>query len=354
MNGEGKTHVVIVGLGNIGSQLVPLLGRLPDVAKIILIDHDTYAASNVGGQNITPAEFGRPKVVVQAARLFEIRPELRVTPLFEKVETVPLGELAAEVVVGCLDALGPRRIVSEATMRLGRPLVDAGVQADGALARVTVQGPQSACLQCLWSERDYARAGQRYACHDAAPAAFPTNAPAWLGGLAASFAAAEVARLLRGDFSVAGKELLLDAQQQRLTVTRLLRREACRFDHAPWQIEALGSGVEETVFGALFSRVPANSALRVWDHPWVNALVCSACQQVRPTLQLLGRLRGALCECGAELRAVGLHICDTLAAADLPKQWKDQPLARAGIRDGDVLALTHANSSAYLKVGGST
>src|SRR5439155_23871873 len=129
---------------------------------------------------------------VQARRLRRINPALAVTEIFAAVENVALGLLRGAVLLACLDSRAARRSVNTAVWRLGMPWIDAGVLADGLLARVNVYlpGPDQPCLECAWEERDYEALEQEYPCagQGVAPA---TNAPSALGALAASLQALE-------------------------------------------------------------------------------------------------------------------------------------------------------------------
>ena len=60
MTGAHKT-VVVVGLGNIGSHVVPHVARLPAVGRLVLCDPDTYDASNVASQAICAGDVGLTK-----------------------------------------------------------------------------------------------------------------------------------------------------------------------------------------------------------------------------------------------------------------------------------------------------
>ncbi|HEV7403698.1 MAG TPA: ThiF family adenylyltransferase [Chthoniobacteraceae bacterium] len=348
MTSERPFRVTIVGLGNIGSQLAPLLARLPQLGAFVLIDGDSYAPENVATQNIAPGDVGFAKATVAERRLREWNPALAVVSFAEKVQDVPLGALRADVIVACVDSLAARLTISEAAWRLGVPCVDTGVHADGGLARVTVQAPgaEEPCLQCAWSDRDYARIEQSYVC-GAAAATYSTNAPAWLGAFAAALAASEIAALLEGRRSSAGQVLLLDSRHHKLTATRVLRLRACRFDHTVWPIEPLGVTAEEITLGTLLAE---GAALQVWNQPWVARRICPACRAGDSTLHLRGR-RGATCECGAALQPVGFSMTDRLAAADAPPELLRQSAASFGLRDGDVVAVTGHGPDRYLELG---
>ena len=45
-------HVIVIGVGAIGSHLVPHLARSPRVSRVTLIDRDRYETANLGGQQI--------------------------------------------------------------------------------------------------------------------------------------------------------------------------------------------------------------------------------------------------------------------------------------------------------------
>ena len=87
------TLVVVGAGGNIGSHLVPHLGRMARVGRVVLIDRDAYEPANLTSQDITPRDIGRPKALVQARRLRAINPALEVAAVVGAVEDQPLGLL---------------------------------------------------------------------------------------------------------------------------------------------------------------------------------------------------------------------------------------------------------------------
>ena len=116
------------------------------------------------------------------------------------VEAVPLGRLRADAILACVDSRAARQYLNQAARRLGVPLIDAGVQSDGWLARVSVfrSAPDCACLECGWDQTDYDAIEQTYPCHPGGEEPAPTNAPAHLGALAAALQVIELQRLLDG------------------------------------------------------------------------------------------------------------------------------------------------------------
>ena len=57
---------IVIGLGNIGSHLVPHVARMAEVDRLTLIDFDVYGTANGRSQAIGVADVGRGKTEVQA------------------------------------------------------------------------------------------------------------------------------------------------------------------------------------------------------------------------------------------------------------------------------------------------
>ncbi len=200
MTGSDTSLTYIGAGGNIGSHAVVALARAGCLERVTLIDPDVYEPRNLASQDIQRRDLGRSKVEVLAQRIRRIDPSLRVEAIAERVERVPLGRLRADVIATGLDGLPARGWVNRAARRLGVPWVDAGVRAEGLLARVDVFEPtqDAACLECGWSEQERTTLDLRYPC-DPPVAPAPTGAPAYLGALAASLQCAECVKLLTGE-----------------------------------------------------------------------------------------------------------------------------------------------------------
>jgi hypothetical protein len=155
----GDPSVIQVGCGNIGSHLVPHIARAgPSVGRVVLIDHDVYEAKNLRSQDIREADIGRPKVEVQAERLREIRSDLQVIPVAERLETLPLAYFRNAFILCALDSREGRQQLNQVAWRTGSPWIDMAVGGGAALlCRVCVYQPslESACIECGWGVDDY-------------------------------------------------------------------------------------------------------------------------------------------------------------------------------------------------------
>lgn len=160
VDGTGVRSVILVGCGNIGSQLVGHVARMVrshGIAHILLADPDVYSADNLIGQEISRADIGRAKVDVCAARMRAIDPELHVVAHRGLFETLPLGTLRGAIVVAGVDSRGARQRINQACWRVGTPFIDTAVDGPSLLCRVTTYTPDatSPCLECGWEDSDY-------------------------------------------------------------------------------------------------------------------------------------------------------------------------------------------------------
>jgi len=127
-----SAHVVIVGLGGVGSWAAEALART-GVGRLTLVDLDEVCVSNVNRQ--VPAldgQIGRAKVEVMAERLRAIAPELVVDARLEfYTETsaerlLPPGGPQPNVVIDAIDAVANKvRLIAQAH-RQGIPVVICG------------------------------------------------------------------------------------------------------------------------------------------------------------------------------------------------------------------------------------
>ncbi len=241
----GSKSVVVAGAGgNIGSHLMESVARMAEVGRVVLIDRDVYnAPRNLLNQDIVPSDMGKPKVLVQARRLAEIRPSLGIEAIHAPLEDVPLGAWRADLILACLDSRVARQRVNECAWRLGVPFADSGVLGFEWLARVNVYVPASEapCLECAWSEEDYRQLEQLYPCGGPANEPAPNGAPSELGALAASMLALECRKMLTGetDCAAIGRQVTFNARWHSCSVTSFRRNPRCRFDHATWRVEPL-------------------------------------------------------------------------------------------------------------------
>lgn len=363
--------LAVVGLGNIGSQLVPHLARLPEVTTVILVDKGAYDRTNIVTQAITAGEVGRLKARVQRFRLARIRPSLRVTAIALPVEQVPLGRLRADAILACVDNRATRQYLNQTARHLGVPLIDAGVFPDGLLARVSVflPGAVHACLECTWDEADYDAVEQSYPCQSGIPDATPTGAPAHLGALSAAVQAIECRRQLDLPAGAAegSYEIVIDAASRRAHLTRLVRNGTCRVpEHEPWVIRRIArlpetiTVAEALAFGTR-RRTAAGASLCLDGVPFVAAMTCLGCGR-RASVWRVSRSiarRARLCrQCGGRREAVGADILPRLTRNDVPARVSAASLRALGFRTGDVFTVAGEDGTRHYElaepaVGGS-
>jgi len=146
----------IVGLGGVGSLVAEQLVRA-GVGRLILVDFDAVESSNLSRLfGATQDSIGRPKVGVIANHLASIGPA-KLEPICDSVvrQSVLTRLRGADLVLACVDSDLARSILARFAYQYLTPVVDMGIRLDArsghitaAAGRVSVVGPDGACLRC--------------------------------------------------------------------------------------------------------------------------------------------------------------------------------------------------------------
>ncbi|WP_295528699.1 HesA/MoeB/ThiF family protein [Novosphingobium sp. Chol11] len=147
-----QSHVVLVGLGGIGSPALQYLAGA-GVGRLTLIDDDVVEASNLQRQTIfTSSDIGRPKAAAAAAWLSAFDPELAGIAHETRLTRDNAGELiaGADVVLDGCDNFATRLAVSDACVAAGIPLTSAALgRFQGQVANFAGHRADHACYRCF-------------------------------------------------------------------------------------------------------------------------------------------------------------------------------------------------------------
>lgn len=107
-----KAHVLVIGLGGVGSFAAEFLARA-GVGNLTLVDGDTVDITNVNRQ--LPAlhsTVGKDKVAVVSERVRDINPEVNLTPINEFLSPERMEEILDggnfDYVMDCIDSVSPK------------------------------------------------------------------------------------------------------------------------------------------------------------------------------------------------------------------------------------------------------
>lgn len=150
-------HAGVVGAGGTGSAVIEQLARL-GVGTLTIIDPKTVTAGNVTRVHGSGhADIGRPKVDVAADHVASIGLGTHVTAITHPVTTLAAAQALrhCDILFGCTDDNAGRLVLSRHGYWYLQPLLDLGVviratdqYVDGVYGRLTVTGPDTACLLC--------------------------------------------------------------------------------------------------------------------------------------------------------------------------------------------------------------
>jgi len=215
------SHALVVGAGGLGSPVAMYLAA-SGVGHITLADHDVVDLTNLQRQIAhTTERVGQAKVHSAAQAVHALNPDVRITPLQEKLNAAQLDNLVAKanVVLDCCDNFQTRQAINAACVKHRVPLVSgAAIRMDGQLSVYDARDAASPCYACVFPP-------------DTAPeetqcATLGVLAP--LVGVIGSLQAMEAVKLLSGIGSrLTGQLQLLDGRDLAWTSLRLARNPHC-------------------------------------------------------------------------------------------------------------------------------
>lgn len=138
-----RAHVLVIGLGGVGSYAAEFLARA-GVGRMTIVDGDIVDTTNRNRQlHAMASTVGLPKVALMAERLLDINPDLQLTSLQEfllpdRIQSLITPEF--NYVVECIDSITPKLNVILTTRRQKIPLISsmgAGGKLDPSKIRVT-------------------------------------------------------------------------------------------------------------------------------------------------------------------------------------------------------------------------
>lgn len=150
----GEAHVLVLGLGALGTVAAELLCRA-GVGTLTLIDRDVIEPSNLHRQTLyTPVDVGHAKAAAAAARLAVISPATRLLPLPVDADADELRRCVpqANVVVDATDNAHARYLLNDVCVDVGRPWVYGGAVASEGRAAAFAPDRGGACLRCLYPQ----------------------------------------------------------------------------------------------------------------------------------------------------------------------------------------------------------
>lgn len=212
--------VLIVGMGGLGCPAAMYLAAA-GVGHLIIADDDEVELTNLQRQIAhSHAAIGQAKVSSAEAALRGLNPDVKITPLRQRLTGADLTRYAkeADVVVDACDNYTTRFAVNRACLAAGKPLVSgAAIRMEGQVAVFDSRIADGPCYQCLYQEGDD---------DDASCARNGVMAP--LVGIIGSVQAMETIKLLTGiGDTLCGRLLLLDATTMQWRELRLPRDPSC-------------------------------------------------------------------------------------------------------------------------------
>lgn len=161
-----EAHVLVVGLGGVGSFAAEFLARA-GIGQLTLVDGDTVDPTNKNRQlPALDSTVGMLKTEVMSRRLLDINPELRLRVVSGFQEPADMEQLVAEgyhYALDCIDSIQPKLLLIKACQQAGTRFISAmgaGGKLDPAQVKVTRMNKTYNCPFAQQVRRDLRRQGQ--------------------------------------------------------------------------------------------------------------------------------------------------------------------------------------------------
>ncbi len=211
-------HVVIVGLGALGSVNADLLARA-GIGHLRLVDRDIVEETNLQRQTLyTEDDVDRPKVEAAASRLRAVNGDIRIEGLAKDVHAATVADVlrGSGLIIDGTDNLETRYLLNEAALDAHIPFVYGGAVGTSGMV-FALRPPETACFRCLASRPP-------------PPGTLPTCETAGIlnatSAMVASIQTAEALRLLMGQ-PPSGELLVVDLWRPDLQRIRVAPRAGC-------------------------------------------------------------------------------------------------------------------------------
>lgn len=150
-----QSHVLIVGVGALGSHVAETLGRA-GVGRMTLVDRDFVELSNLHRQALYDEDDCRqilPKAVAAAKRLARINSNIVINPVVADVQWSNLDNLLnnVDLMIDGSDNFNLRFLLNEAAVQRAIPWVYGGCVGSTGMAMTIVPG-MGPCLRCIYTQ----------------------------------------------------------------------------------------------------------------------------------------------------------------------------------------------------------
>ena len=144
------SHVLVVGCGGLGGNVIEQLARL-GLGHLTVVDGDVFEESNLNRQLLcTTANIGESKGLAAAERVSLIDPDIEVRPVPEFITKENAAALMADadIVIDALDSISSRLVLEDAAAEAGLYLVHGGIS--GWDLQAMIVPPGSGLLHAIY------------------------------------------------------------------------------------------------------------------------------------------------------------------------------------------------------------
>lgn len=343
----GSSHVLVVGAGALGNEIVKNLALL-GVGKIDIVDMDRIEHSNLARCALfRDADEGRLKAETLAEAAGEINPEVQIVAFTCRVQELGTAFLRKYDLIICgLDNREARLWVNQSARVLGKYWIDGAIE--GLQGLVRVFAPLGACYECTLGDTDRRLLSHRRSCALLAPEAIiegktPTNSTS--ASVVAAIEVQEAVKILVGRedlIALRAAAWRMEGETMLTSIIAYTEDPNCLAHDVAESVTLVPENIASLAGAAAFVGETLNGLVETIYFS-DDLLVVDPCQSCSNGKRIVG-LRGVLpsgagqcAQCGGELQVQSQTSLDPgteLAAEDLTT-WYWPKLELVSCRIGD-------------------
>ena len=146
----GKSHVIIVGCGALGTAAANNLARA-GIGKISILDRDFVELNNLQRQVLFDEnDIGEPKAIAAARKLGAINSDIEIVPLVKDLNHTNVEEIIKDVdlVLDGTDNIQTRMLINDVCVKKKIPWIYTGAIGTAGMTMNIL--PDAACIRCLY------------------------------------------------------------------------------------------------------------------------------------------------------------------------------------------------------------
>lgn len=147
----GQSKVLVIGTGGLGSPVITSMA-VSGIGSLGIVDCDTIEISNLNRQTLhSETDINRSKSSSAGERVKSLNQHLEVLTYNRRLDSKLAEEIFPlyDLIIDCVDNYETRSIVSKIAAKLGKTVIEGGIEGFDAFIQIIIPG-KTPCFNCIY------------------------------------------------------------------------------------------------------------------------------------------------------------------------------------------------------------